>query len=127
MNMEHHADTIPCAEGGKAWCFNAEEFPLEVKQLPLLTPGLVYTEVVVSGTFKRRNGSGDDIKMIVSAYDTPEKAGYWWQPLYDGPFIFTYRVPAAVAGLKYKLYLWDINRNGCSIVDLRVEINRVVR
>lgn len=125
--LEHHVDTIPCVEGGKTWCFKAEEFPLEVKQLPLQAPGLIYAEVVVSGTFKRANGNGDDIKMIVSAYDTQEKAGYWWQPLWDGPFTFTYRVPAAIAGLKYKLYIWDINRNGCSISDLRVEINRVVR
>ncbi len=126
-DLEHHVDTIPCADGDVAWCFKAEEFPLEVKSMPLDTSGLVYAQVVVSGTFKRRNGKGEDIKMIVSAYDTPEKAGYWWEPLHDGPFIFTYRVPAAIAALKYKLYIWDINSNGCSIQDLRVDIDRVLR
>lgn len=126
-DMEHQVDTIPCIEDRVAWCFNATEFPLEVKNLPLNAPGLIYAQVVVSGRFTRRHGQGDDIKMIVSAYDTPGKAGYWWQPVYDGPFTFTYRVPVAIAGLKYKLYIWDINRNGCSINDLHVEVDRVVR
>lgn len=122
LGFDHRKDTIPCTEAGVAWCFGANEFPFGVEGLPVDVPGMLYSELLISGSFVRDGEPKDDTNLIFTE-DTPSgPLSYWSIPLDPGAFDIRLRIPPRNGVVRNKLYLWNLSGSGFRLQDFELKL-----
>jgi len=121
--MGQRLDTVPCANAG-AWCFNAGEFPMELSAFPLNGPGVVMTELTISGSFRWDGEPGDGLNLVFSEEEDGIKLSYWPEKLVEGEFAFTFHAPARSNKATNKLYFWNSTGKPFRVEGLKVEATR---
>jgi hypothetical protein len=122
LGFNHRKDTIPCPDVGAAWCFGANEFPFEVDGLPVDVPGMVYAELLISGTLAWDGDRKDNTNLIFSE-DTPSgNLSYWSIPLDPGAFNIRLRIPPRNGIARNKLYIWNLAGSGFRLSNFELKL-----
>ena len=122
------ADTVSCPQGAPGdRCFTATEFPLELADLPLDTVGSLFTEVIVTGDLVVEGGGNGEINLVLTQETDEGKIGYWSEKLRGGVFEMHSKVPPRAAGVRNKLYIWNLGGRAIRINGFRVELVRTFR
>ena len=120
VEVVHRFEDEPCPDEAGGHCFLSTEYPLELDDLPLSTPGSSFEGVAVNGEFTRE-GDGQTY-LVFTEEDASGKLSYWTEELVNGKFEHFCRVPQRGVGVRNKLYIW--NRSGLPfrIKDLEVAL-----
>lgn len=122
LPFAHRKDTIGCASDGSGWCFGPNEFPFEVDDLPVDVPGMLYAELVVSGTFSWSGEPKDNTELIFTEDAEDGRLSYWSMPLAEGGFTMRQRIPPRSGAVRNKLYVWNLSGVGFRLEDLQMHL-----
>jgi hypothetical protein len=122
IDMGHRVDTVPCNEG--MWCFEGNEFPLELSRFPLHEAGTVMTAIRVTGDLHWREDPGERVYLVFTEEMEGTKLSYRAVPLREGVFDITFHAPARDPRTTSKLYIWNSSGLGFELRALRVEGQR---
>lgn len=90
-------------------------------------PGLLYTELMVSGEVHWEAEEGRELHLVLEEEDGMERLNYWSQVLKGGRFEVRYRIPRREARVHNKLYIWDPRKIPFRLTRLTVEAVHVRR
>jgi hypothetical protein len=125
VDVTHRYDVMPCPPGVGGRCFQGTEFPLDVSDIPVDAPGLLYAEMTVSGEFFL-DGEDEQAELVFVEENASGKLSYWSEKLLNGKFSHHYRIPPRAPDVRNKLYIWNRSGKGLRVVDLRMELVRVM-
>lgn len=122
LSLPHRKDTIACPQHPQAWCFGAKEFPFEIDGLPVNVPGMLYAELLISGTVEWDAERKDDTNLVFSENGPSGQLSYWSIPLQAGPFNIRMRIPPRNVGVRNKLYLWNLSGSGFRLEEFQLGV-----
>lgn len=120
----HRLDTIRCSGNDTLWCFAPNEFPFELSDLPVGLPGMLYSEVLITGDIAWQ-GERKDVTNLIFTEDVPSgQVSYWSTTLEEGAFSIRLRIPPRNGTAQNKLYFWNLS--GAHFTLKNFTIHRVV-
>ena len=125
VEVVHRSDEMPCPPGVGGRCFQGTEFPLDVSDIPIDAPGLLYAQMTVSGELFL-DGEDQQAELVFVEENASGKLSYWSEKLLNGKFSHHYRIPPRAPDVRNKLYIWNRSGKGLRVVDLRMELVRVM-
>lgn len=122
LPFAHRKDTIPCAEANAAWCFGANEFPFEIDGLSVDVPGMLYAELLISGSMAWDGERKDATNLIFTEEAASGNLSYWSTTLEEGPFNIRLRIPPRNGVARNKLYIWNLSGSGFRLSDFELKL-----
>jgi hypothetical protein len=118
LPFRHRKDTLVCA--GDGWCFGANEFPFEVNDLPVDVPGMLYAELLITGSITWDGERKDATNLVFTEDAAHGQLSYWSNTLEEGPFSIRMRIPPRNGAVRNKLYVWNLSGTGFKLRDLQL-------
>lgn len=126
VEVAHRLDEQPCPPGTSGRCFQGTEFPLDIADIAVTVPGLLYAELTISGEVVWEGDDKDKADLVFTEENASGKLSYWPEKLLNGQFEHHYRIPPRAADVRNKIYIWNRSGQPFQINDLRVELVRVM-
>ena len=120
LPFAHRKDTLACA--GPVWCFGANEFPFEIDGLPVDVPGMLYAELLISGSIAWEGERKYATDLIFTEDAIGDQLSYWSSTLEEGPFTIRLRIPPRNGIARNKLYFWNLSGAGFRLQDLQLSL-----
>lgn len=121
LAFPHRMDTIPCVGKDTLWCFRSNEFPFEISDLPVDLPGMLYSEVLITGTIAWQGERKEATNLIFAEQAQSGQLSYWSTTLEEGAFSIRLRIPPRIGTAQNKLYFWNLSGANFTLQDFTIQ------
>ncbi len=104
--FDHRSSGTTCAEEN-SWCFDSNEYPLEINNIPLGDPAALHCEVIVRGVILWEEGYIGGSHLVMSENDAGGQINYLPRHLSKGAFEIIYAIPSRTDAIENKLFFWN--------------------